>query len=195
VRSSFDGNAVSVGGTIPDADRDRIISYLKSTLGPQFVFATIAGTGATKTAIASPSLKSGVSDKKPVSTPEQSTLNLPTIYFATNSAEVSSDSKAFLEQAVVLMKQLPAGTVVRISGFTGSTGNPAANMKLSQRRANAVRQVLVDAGVNPAILSAKGYGIYHSAASENETMEGRSSTMMQGRLHEDRRVEFRIAQQ
>jgi OmpA-OmpF porin, OOP family len=180
VRSSFDGNAVSVGGTIPDADRDRIISYLKSTLGPQFVFATIAGTGATKTAIASPSLKSGVSDKKPVSTPEQSTLNLPTIYFATNSAEVSSDSKAFLEQAVVLMKQLPAGTVVRISGFTESTGNLTTNMKLSQ---------------NPAILSANGYGIYHSVASENGTMEGRSSTMMQGRLREDRRVEFRIAQQ
>jgi hypothetical protein len=54
----FDGNAVSVGGT-PDADRDRIIGSLKSTLGPQFIFATIAGTGATKTAIASPSLKSG----------------------------------------------------------------------------------------------------------------------------------------
>jgi OOP family OmpA-OmpF porin len=30
----FDGNAVSVGGTIPDADRDRIIGSLKSTLGP-----------------------------------------------------------------------------------------------------------------------------------------------------------------
>jgi hypothetical protein len=56
------------------------------------------------------------------------------------------------------MKQLPAGTTVRISGHTDSIGTQAANMRLSQRRANAVRQVLVDAGVNPAMLSAKGYG-------------------------------------
>ena len=43
----FDGDAVTVRGTIPDADRDRIMSSLKSPLGPQFAFATIAGSGAT----------------------------------------------------------------------------------------------------------------------------------------------------
>ena len=189
----FEGDAISVGGTIPDADRDRIISSLKSILGPKYAFETIAGSGATETATASPVLKSDVSGKNPVSTLDQSTLKLPTIYFAPNSADIPPDSKAFLQQAAVLMKQFPAGTVVRISGFSDSTGTPIANMKLSQRRANAVRQVLVDAGVNPAILSANGYGIYHSVASE--TTEGRSNSTMQGRLHEDRRVEFRIAQQ
>ena len=39
----FDGDAVTVRGTIPDADRDRIMSSLKSPLGPQFAFATISG--------------------------------------------------------------------------------------------------------------------------------------------------------
>ena len=93
------------------------------------------------------------------------------------------------------MKQLPAGTVVRISGYTHNVGNPTANKELSQRRANAVRQVLVDAGVNPAMLSAKGYGSTKSSAGETGTMEGRSNSAMEDRRRNDRRVEFSIVQQ
>jgi OmpA-OmpF porin, OOP family len=94
-----------------------------------------------------------------------------------------------LEQAAGLMKQLPRGSVVWISGYT--TGNPTSNIKLSQRRANAVRQLLVDAGVNPAMLIAKGYGSSRLPISNKETTEGRSSVTMKGRP----RVEFRIVQQ
>ena len=150
----FEGDAVSVGGTIPDADRDRMISSLKSILGPKFALATFAGSGATETATQSTMLKIDVSGTKPVSTPDLSAFQAPTIYFATNSAAVPSESKVFLQQAAIMMKQLPVGTVVRNSGFSDGSGNPAANMKLSQRRANAVRQVLVDAGVNPDTLRA-----------------------------------------
>jgi outer membrane protein OmpA-like peptidoglycan-associated protein/uncharacterized protein YidB (DUF937 family) len=189
----FEGNAVSVGGTIPDADRDGIISSVKSVLGPQFAVATLAGSGATKTAAASSALKSGFSGKNP-GAPNQPALHLPAIYFAPNSAGVPSSSEALLRQAAGLMKQLPAGTVVQISGYTDSAGNPAANMKLSQRRADAVRQLLVDAGANPAMLSAKGYGSSESLAN-NGTTEGRSNGRMKSRRRDDRRVEFRIAQQ
>ncbi len=99
-------------------------------------------------------------------------------------------------QKAALIEKLPAGTVVRISGSTDSTGNPTANMKLSQQRAHAVRQVLIDAGISPAKLNAQGYGIYHSAASENatETKEDHSIAMMKGTQPADRRVEFHIAQ-
>lgn len=45
------------------------------------------------------------------------------------------------------------------------------------------------------MLSAKGYGSSPSAMSENTTKEGRSGSTMESRLREDRRVEFRIAQQ
>ncbi len=86
------------------------------------------------------------------------------------------------------MKQLPAGTVVQIRGFSDSTGNPAVNMKLSQVRANAVRQVLVNAGVNPAKLVATGYGSSVSAVSENGTTEGRSSSTVGVREGEARRI-------
>ena len=178
-QARFEGDAVTVGGTIPDADRDRIMSSLKSPLGPQFAFATIAGSGATNQVCA----------------PNQSALKFPTIYFAANSAEVLSSSNPLLRQAAGLIKQLPAGTLVEIRGYTHSIGSPTISMQLSQRRANAVRRALVHAGVDPAMLSAKGYGSSHSLASKNGTVEGRSNSMMEDRQRNDRRVEFSIAQQ
>jgi OmpA-OmpF porin, OOP family len=193
----FEGDAIRIGGMIPDAVRDRIISSLKSTLGLQFAYATVPGSGAIETATASAERESGISGTNSVRAPNQPIANspLPVVYFATNSAEVPSDSKASLQQAAGLMKQLPAGTVVRISGFADSTGNPAANKSLSQRRADDVRQLLIKAGVDPAMLNAKGYGSPPSVAiSENATKEGRSGSTMESRLREDRRVEFRIAQ-
>jgi len=45
------------------------------------------------------------------------------------------------------------------------------------------------------MLSAKGYGSSYSMASRSETVEGRSSGMMEDRRRNDRRVEFSIAQQ
>jgi outer membrane protein OmpA-like peptidoglycan-associated protein len=190
----FEGNAASVGGAIPEADRDRIMSSLKSVLGPQFAFATIAGSSANETPTASSTLTSGLSVENPIGA-NQPTLNLPTIYFAANSAEVLSSSNPLLRQAAGLIKQLPAGTLVEIRGYTHSIGSPTINMQLSQRRANAVRRALVHAGVDPAMLSAKGYGSSHSLASKNGTVEGRSNSMMEDRRRKDRRVEFSIAQQ
>ena len=190
----FEGNAVSVGGTIPNADRDGIISSVKSVLGPQFAVSTLTGSGATKTAAASSALNSGFNDKNPVGVPNQP-LNLPAIYFAANSAGVPSRSEALLREAAGLMKQLPAGTVVQINGYTDGAGNPAATMKLSQRRADAVRQFLVDAGVDAAMLSAKGYGSSNSLANNGRTTERRGKGRMKIRQRDDRRVEFRIARQ
>jgi hypothetical protein len=70
----FEGNAVSVGGTIPDADRDGITSSVKTVLGPQFAVSTLTGSGATKTAAASSALNSGFNDKNPVGVPNQPAL-------------------------------------------------------------------------------------------------------------------------
>ena len=191
----FEGNAVNAGGTISDADRDRIISAVKSALGPQFAVAALAASGPTKTAAPAPALSSGLSGKTPVGAPKEQAIHLPVIYFAANSAKVSSSSKVGLQQAAGLMKQMPAKTVVQINGYTDSAGDPTANRKLSQRRADAVRQVLVHAGINPAMLIANGYGSSRPLASEPLTMEGRSNGTEEDRRGDDRRVEFSIVQQ
>jgi outer membrane protein OmpA-like peptidoglycan-associated protein len=150
-----------------------------------YAFAPNAGSGATETATASLAL---------VGTPNPA-LKFPTIYFTANSAEVLSSSNPLLLQAARLIKQLPARTLVEITGYTHNIGSPTTNMQLSQRRANAVRRALVHAGVDPAMLIAKDYGSSHSLPGQNGTVEGRSNSLMEDRLRNDRRVEFSIAQQ
>jgi outer membrane protein OmpA-like peptidoglycan-associated protein len=71
--------------------------------------------------------------------------------------------------------------VVEIGGHADTVGNPDANLKLSQDRADAVRQALVDDGVSPDSLKAVGYGDTKPVASNNSTM-GRS---------QNRRIEFK----
>jgi outer membrane protein OmpA-like peptidoglycan-associated protein len=99
-----------------------------------------------------------------------------------------------VENAARLIKQLPPGTVVEIGGYTDSVGSAPANMRLSQRRANAVREALIRAGVHSAILTAKGYGSSYPLAldGQNETVEGRSNALAGDRGRNDRRVELRI---
>ena len=161
-----------------------------------YAFVPIAGSGATETAMASWAFW-GDRDKNQTGTPSQSALKFPTIYFIANSAEILSTSNPLLLKVARLIKQLPAGTLVEVAGYTHNIGSPTINMQLSQRRANAVRRALVRAGVDPALLTAKGYGGSHdlTLASQHGTVEGRSSGVAGDRRRNDRRVEFSINHQ
>jgi len=82
----------------------------------------------------------------------------------------------------MLTKQLPSGTVIEIAGYTDNTGDSVANIQLSQQRAEAVRAALIEAGVDPSMLVAKGYGSASPIAG-NDTLEGR---------FRNRRIEYRV---
>jgi outer membrane protein OmpA-like peptidoglycan-associated protein len=69
---------------------------------------------------------------------------------------------------------------IEIGGHTDNTGDAAANVALSQQRADAVRTYLIQQGVPEAMLVAKGYGDARPIAG-NDTEEGR--------FH-NRRIEF-----
>jgi OOP family OmpA-OmpF porin len=69
---------------------------------------------------------------------------------------------------------------VEIRGYTDSVGKASANFALSQRRADAVKQYLTNAGIDPVRLTAKGYG-EENPISTNSTPAGRA---------ENRRIEF-----
>lgn len=79
------------------------------------------------------------------------------------------------------MKENPSQTAI-ISGHTDSTGNDEYNQKLSERRANAVKDAIIEEGVQAERLQAKGYGESKPIA-DNATKEGRQ---------ENRRVEAEI---
>ncbi len=214
----FEGDTVRVGGEIPEAERERIVSSVKSALGPKFAFSAVTSSvgapiGAAADKAAAPTEEAdnnaapttaaannagpqtaaaapGVS-KKTVVASRETAVDLPTIYFTSSGVKVPQASKALLAHLAGQIKQLPGGSVVLINGYSNRTGNPTSNIKLSQRRANAVRQALMDAGVNPAILMVKGYGGSRAPLGNNGLMEGHSSMTMK----DQPRVEFRIVSQ
>ena len=70
------------------------------------------------------------------------------------------------------MREQPTLVVV-VEGHTDSIGSDAYNMKLSQRRANAVRDYMVKNGVSGSRIKTEAYGKTRPIAS-NKTAEGRA---------------------
>lgn len=94
------------------------------------------------------------------------------IEFGVGSAELSSTYFDQLKRVADLMKASPNRTAV-VEGHTDSMGSATTNLQLSQRRAEGVRQNLIDYfGIAQERLVAKGFGETRPIAS-NETPEGR----------------------
>jgi OOP family OmpA-OmpF porin len=128
-------------------------------------------------------------DKCP-NTPKGATVNADgcwayqgEIFFDVNSATVKSEAYPMLDEAATVLRNNP-DLNVEIQGHTDNTGPAEYNLMLSQKRAESAMNYLVDKGVDPARLTAKGYGFEQPVAS-NDTKEGRAK---------NRRVEFRVAQ-
>ncbi|MBK8550478.1 MAG: DUF937 domain-containing protein [Ignavibacteria bacterium] len=94
------------------------------------------------------------------------------ILFETNKASLRPSSGFQLVNIAAIMKAYP-NVDIKIGGYTDNTGNPKANMKLSQERANSVMAELVKLGVPEARMKAEGYGDQFPVAS-NDTPEGRA---------------------
>lgn len=95
------------------------------------------------------------------------------VNFDNNSAVVKPEYFAEIKRVADFMSQYN-NTQVEVQGHTDSRGSAEYNQKLSQRRADAVAQVLVsEHGVDAARVSAKGYGEVNPVAS-NDAIEGRA---------------------
>lgn len=107
-----------------------------------------------------------------VNTGEQLIVTLPQdLLFATDSTALTGSMQADLQAVAASLNRYP-DTTVNVIGHTDSTGAAAYNQDLSQRRAQAVASVLVNAGVSPARIRAIGRGEDQPVAS-NQTAEGR----------------------
>lgn len=96
------------------------------------------------------------------------------IHFGFDAASIEPDSTPVLEQIVAALQLNPDITGVEIQGHTDDKGEAIYNLDLSQRRAEAVRTWLVEAGVAPARLTARGYGAEVPVA-PNTTEAGRKA--------------------
>ena len=93
------------------------------------------------------------------------------ILFAVDSATLSADSKYSLDEFAVVMRDYPK-TAILIQGHTDSTGSEDYNMRLSERRAQAVFNHLALREVEPDRMAAIGYGEGYPVA-DNATPDGR----------------------
>ena len=93
------------------------------------------------------------------------------ILFNSGRADFTQDSYPILIKVAEMMKQHPEGKF-RIEGHTDSAGRYDSNLRLSQTRANAVRNYLISSGIPSENLVAEGFGETRPTAS-NLTKEGR----------------------
>ncbi|MDR1678301.1 MAG: OmpA family protein [Prevotellaceae bacterium] len=105
------------------------------------------------------------------------------IKFNTGSAHFTGDSQHALAKIVQTLKDGAGNKKIKIYGYTDNVGSEAYNLKLSQQRAESVKNFLVSRGVSAeSITEVKGMGEANPVA-DNGTAAGRS---------ENRRVSFVI---
>ncbi len=103
------------------------------------------------------------------------------INFETGSDRILPESFDDLDALVKILNEYPEA-MVAIDGHTDNVGDPQMNRELSQKRADAVRAYLISKGIDPARLTATGYGDTQPVA-DNKTKKGKAK---------NRRVDFKL---
>ena len=109
------------------------------------------------------------------------TLKEDSILFDTGKSTLTSKSQANLDKLIPIFTEY-GDTNIEIFGYTDNTGSPEFNLKLSAKRAEAVKTYLASKGLVASRFKTTGLGIEQPIAT-NDTPEGRS---------QNRRVEFAI---
>jgi outer membrane protein OmpA-like peptidoglycan-associated protein len=104
-------------------------------------------------------------------TPRGMVVTLGDVLFDTGSATLRSGAMLSLQRVAEALRSNPERRVL-IEGFTDSVGSESFNQELSQRRAEAVRAVLITNGIAPDRIEVRGHGEAYPVAS-NDTASGR----------------------
>jgi len=115
-------------------------------------------------------------------TPRGLVINMQDVLFDTGKYELKPPAREALARISGIVASHP-GLNLQIEGYTDSTGTAELNQKLSEERANSVRDYLMNQGLNTSNLNAVGYGMNYPVA-PNNTYEGRK---------QNRRVELVIS--
>ena len=111
-------------------------------------------------------------------------FTLENVYFNSGKSTLREESSKELNKLVDFVSGKKT-LVIEIAGHTDNTGNPAANLKLSQDRANAVREYLISKGVPADRVKAKGYGDTQPRAANDSDLN----------RQRNRRTEVRVIKQ
>jgi outer membrane protein OmpA-like peptidoglycan-associated protein len=119
----------------------------------------------------SAALTKELSDLKAKQTDLGIVLTVGDVLFATGKAEVAAGGLRSIDKLAEFLKKNPNRNLL-IEGHTDNTGNEDFNLKLSQQRADAVRDQLVSRGIAPERMTTKGYGPKYPAV-DNDSSAGR----------------------
>ncbi len=157
------GPAANKGCPWPDADGDGVLD--KDDKCPKVV-GTVANNGCPE-----------------VTEEVQKTLNqyAKTILFDTGKSTIKSQSEAVLADIIAILKEYP-NSKFTVEGHTDSVGSAKLNQRLSDSRANSVKEYLASHGIDGFRLSALGYG-EDKPIDTNKTRKGRAN---------NRRVEINL---
>lgn len=111
-------------------------------------------------------LQEQVNELKAKQTPRGMVLTLGDVLFDTGRSELNPGAARALDQLATFLREHPARTV-EIEGYTDSVGSDQTNQTLSERRANAVKNALMDRGIVSNRISARGFGPASPVASNN----------------------------
>ncbi len=129
-------------------------------------------------------LERQVSDLQAEETERGLVLTLGAVLFETNKATLQSGAQRTVQKVAEFLNQYPERNIL-IEGFTDSQGSDAYNQKLSQERAQTVRNELAKHGVTAERVDIVGYGEEYPVAS-NDNAAGRQ---------QNRRVEIVISKE
>lgn len=124
--------------------------------------------------------KDGCPDEVPAEV-KAFTGSIKGITFRSGSSRINRSSYPTLNSAVELLKKYP-DTKIRIEGHTDSRGSRRGNQRISQKRADSVRDYLLENGITADRMESVGYGESKPIAS-NRTRKGRAK---------NRRIEFTL---
>ena len=85
------------------------------------------------------------------------TLDSKSVRFDFDKSDIKPEYRDTLNRIAGILMTLK-GYTINVYGYTDDVGTQTYNLQLSQRRAEAVRNFLVQAGISPTIMSAKGFG-------------------------------------
>ncbi|MEM6642583.1 MAG: OmpA family protein [Bacteroidota bacterium] len=97
---------------------------------------------------------------------------LRNVYFEFDETRIRKESTPILNSVLQLLNQNP-NLAIEIAGHTDNIGSKQVNLRVSNRRAIAVRNWLIEKGIDPSRLVAKGYGESQPMATNDDEFEGR----------------------
>ena len=114
-------------------------------------------------------------------------ITLGDVLFAVDQARLNADGVSMAQRLAIVLQQNPKRAVL-VEGHTDSTGSTQHNQELSERRAMAVRDALLDLGVARGQIAVRGYGESYPVAPNDTAMNRQLNRRVEIVLSDERGV-------